>query len=438
MLNCKRVAMKCPVINSAKENTMEKSSAAAESMIFYLKDSPKKEPVPIKSQDPPAEVATVLFSNTSAVHNKENSTSREHDGTLDECLEDSGYLSLHNSQTDHHGDEDDDSIAGIHQGKTVSLNNSPSKCQRRTRLSLPGSLAVSTPVDRHRRSTAALSSTPTNQHVGPNLPILRFQQAVCEELAKSYKKNKRYDWSVISKVAEEHLLDRVIGGQIGLEYVDVFTSLLSRNMKIILTNILNLLGDLDLISCKKVSKTWRKIICEDSAARRRCQQAEQALRESRSSQGRPARGLTRDSAASRVVLSCMQSLASSSTPTSSQSSSTQSCRTNRRAATSQKSGTPSSQFTRFNEYVEVASTLKQHESLRSCRRCGSPATHSAEVQRARCTRSSCLFDFCTRCQEPFHGSTPCRTVRPHSRVIASKTTPIIPGSACSKRSIRRL
>lgn len=32
-----------------------------------------------------------------------------------------------------------------------------------------------------------------------------------------------------------------------------------------------------LHSCKKVSRTWRKIICEDAAALRRCQRAEQEL-----------------------------------------------------------------------------------------------------------------------------------------------------------------
>lgn len=57
----------------------------------------------------------------------------------------------------------------------------------------------------------------------------------------------RYDWSIITKVAEDHLLDRVIGGQMGLEFVDVFSSLLSRNMRSILVDILALLGDLDLI-----------------------------------------------------------------------------------------------------------------------------------------------------------------------------------------------
>lgn len=192
MLNCKRVAMKCPVIKSTMENTKEKSSAAAESNVLYLNDSPKKEPVLIKAQDPPAGVTTVLFPtniDTSAVHDKENSAGREHDGTLDECFEDSGYLSLHNSQIDHHGDEDD-RLPGMPNGKSASLNNSPLKCQGRTRLSFPGSVAVSTPVDRHRRSRAALSSTPTNQHFSLNLPILKFQRDVNEELAKSYKKNK--------------------------------------------------------------------------------------------------------------------------------------------------------------------------------------------------------------------------------------------------------
>ncbi|XP_005807919.1 F-box only protein 5 [Xiphophorus maculatus] len=409
--------MKCPTIKSAKGKTMEKSTLAeaagpaAESKVLYVKDSPKKEPVPVKSQDRPAGLTTVFFS-TSAVHNKENNTGREQDGALEEYFEDSGYLSLQNSHIDHHGDEEEDHIAETRQWKRLSSSNSPSKCQQRTRISFSGSLAVSTPVDHHGRSTATLSST-------PNLPILRFQQAVCEELTKGYKKNKRYDFSVISKIAEKYPLDRVIGGQIGLENVDVFTSLLSRDMKCILTDILALLGDLDLISCKNVSKTWKKIICEDSAAARRCRQAEQALRESRSSQRNPASGLTRDVGASRVVLSCMQAVAS------------------RRTASCQKSSTPSPS-TRFNEYVQAASTLKQHESLRSCRRCGSPATHLAEAQRATCSRSSCLFDFCTSCQEPFHGSIPCRTVKPHVHFASSKETAIIPGSARSKRNVKRL
>lgn len=33
----------------------------------------------------------------------------------------------------------------------------------------------------------------------------------------------------------------------GLEYVDMFTSLLSRNMRSVLADVLSMLGDLDLI-----------------------------------------------------------------------------------------------------------------------------------------------------------------------------------------------
>lgn len=87
-------------------------------------------------------------------------------------------------------------------------------------------------------------------------------------------------------------------------------------------------------------------------------------------------------------------------------------------------------------YLQAASTLKQHQSLRACKRCGSPATHLNEVQKATCTRVSCLFTFCTRCQESFHGSTPCRTVTPRANFC--KTSPLLPGSARSKKNVRRL
>ncbi|XP_054456507.1 F-box only protein 5 isoform X2 [Anoplopoma fimbria] len=430
MSHCEKASMKYPRYEAT---SVEKSSPAAESRVFHLKASPVKQPPPtIKPQCDPAGVTTALFSlndNTRAVHNKENST----DGTLEDGFEDSGYLSLQNSQLDeHHGEEEEEGKPAVaHQEKTTS----PSKCPGRTDCPRPVSLEASTPVDRHKRRTAtrSLSSTPADRHKDPNLPILMFQRAVCEELTKSYQRNKRYDWSVVTKVADDHLLDRVIGGKMGCEYVDVFPCLLSRSMRCILTHILSLLGDLDLISCKRVSRTWRKIICEDSAARSRCQRAEQELRESSSSLRQKGCGLTRDVSVSRVVLSCMQTLASSSTPSSSPG-----CRLIRQAAVSQKSGTPNPRFSRHSEYVQAASGLKQHESLRPCRRCGSPATHSLEVQRATCTRLSCQFDFCTCCREAFHGSTPCRVVQQRPRLTTPKTTPVLPGGTRSKRNLRRL
>ena len=198
-----KATMKCPRYDTTRVCNMEKSAdtvAAVGAKVPHVKASPVKEHVPIKPQFPPAPVTRALFSlnnDTRPVHNKENSSSREHDRTLDEGLEDSGYLSLQNSQIDeHHGDEEDDHSQGrtrpslplstTHQERTISPNSSPAKCNAGHRGSV---VAASTPVDRHRRRI--LSSTPCDGHSDPNLPILKYQRAVCEELAKSYRKNKR-------------------------------------------------------------------------------------------------------------------------------------------------------------------------------------------------------------------------------------------------------
>ncbi|XP_013860628.1 F-box only protein 5 [Austrofundulus limnaeus] len=427
--------MKCSVLNATKrDNTMKKVSGAPDDSIIRLKMSPVKDNSPTKPQSSSKEISKVF----SAKNNKESNNSRD-PVILDNCFEDSGYLSLHNSHIDPNVEGENNRTPGklttVHQEKTISSKKS-SKSQGKAKVSRPLFLeAATTPVVRLKpKTTRALSSTPSNNCSPSNLPILKFQQDVCEALSRSFKKNKKYDFSIIKDVADKHNLDRVIGRQMGLEYVDVFSSLLSMNMRIILGNILALLGDLDLISCKKVSKTWKKIICEQKEAFSRCQQAEEKLMESSSALTQLTCGLTRDVSESRVVLSCMQAVASSSAP----SSSDQSCRAVRRTAASLKSSTPVPQCSRHNEFVQTASRLKRHQCQYKCRRCGSPATDMHEEQRATCTRSSCLFDFCTHCQETFHGSTPCRTVQPKSHFTANTESSTPSGSARSKRSLKRL
>lgn len=185
---------------------MERTSnavATADSKVPLLKAPPvSPQPSPVKPKCPPTGAdVKVLFSinnNTGTVHNKENSTNRDHDGTMDEGFEDSGYLSLHNSQIDdHHGDEEDHIQRKIavatHQGKNVSPKSSPSKCQGKTNSSPVCPLKAFPSVGRHSQRTAtySLSSTPSSHFTKTNLPILKFQEAVCEELAKGYQKNKR-------------------------------------------------------------------------------------------------------------------------------------------------------------------------------------------------------------------------------------------------------
>nr|XP_046214354.1 F-box only protein 5 [Oncorhynchus gorbuscha] len=370
-----------------------------------LRTSPLKEcaQVVAKSQLSPCVTTAANFcleDDVKGVHNKENN---QHNVDLDgvnlgcEAFEDSGFLSLQNSQI-----EDFDNIK--------ELEKSPGQ----------HIFSPSTPVaDYHNKAT----------HTASKLPILKFQHAVCQELANSFKRTQSYDWSVISRLAEDSGLERVIGGHLGLECMDVLKALLERDMKHILTRILLLLGDVDLISCRKVSKTWRKVICQNKSALCRCDQAKERLRDTRTSAGLENVGsLTRDVALSRVVMSCMQRVAS--TPIQKSTYRTR----------SQREGTQTlycSQQSRFREYQEAASLLKQHESLKPCKRCGSPAKHNADAMRATCTRLSCGFDFCTLCQGPFHGSSACQTGLARGP-SSSRANPILIGSARSKRNVRRL
>lgn len=182
---CKGIIMKNLAYGSPRANNVEKVSAAEP------KAFPVKEAAPTKPQPSPVKVTTVVFSpknNTSAIHNKENSADMVHDRTLE--LEDSGYLSLQNSRNDGlHENEGDDRILGKPTLVPPAATCSPSKCQGRN---TPSHLEViCTPVDRPRRRTAAYSMSSTPSDSNTNLPVLNFQRVVCEELAKSFEKNKR-------------------------------------------------------------------------------------------------------------------------------------------------------------------------------------------------------------------------------------------------------
>lgn len=144
-------------------------------------------------------------------HNKENlqqTPCSAHVLAMDEVLpscssvaEDSGYLSLHNSHLEQHD------------GETLESCTEHKSAEPRSRC----------------------------------LPVLQFQEEVCKQLAKGYRKSKIYDWTVVNKLAENFGLHNVIGKKMGLEYVDLLCELLKKDMKHILTRILGLLGENDLI-----------------------------------------------------------------------------------------------------------------------------------------------------------------------------------------------
>uniref|UniRef100_A0A8C1HH53 F-box protein 5 n=2 Tax=Cyprinus carpio TaxID=7962 RepID=A0A8C1HH53_CYPCA len=339
-------------------------------------------------------ISTPVETRSKGPHNKENYQNKRHSldvASDDEVIlsssgltEDSGYLSLQNSRVDH-GDVDGADSLERSEEKRVSSQSSAVEC-----------------------------------HSAPCLPVLNFQEEVCRELAESFKKSKSYDWTVVDKVAENYGLYNVIGGKMGRPSVDILCGLLRKDMRHILARILGLLGDCDLISCRKVSRTWRKIICEDQVSLRRCRVAERTLRDS----GRSAGSLSRDLTLSRVVFSCMQTVAS--TPVHKAVKKPQ-CQTGGARNTSRSS--------RFQQFHEVAQSLKQDESLRSCILCGFAARYNAAMKKAVCSRTGCAFEFCTLCQSAFHSSAPCRST---VRTFSTSQKTLLAGSARSKRNIRRL
>ncbi|XP_042562689.1 F-box only protein 5 [Clupea harengus] len=395
----KSTEMKCPLsaeslVSGCTEQRVTKAVDEPD-----LNSSPRKKCVSVSMKSLPSPGVTSVTFHSDSVKGKENKEFYT-PGTLkrivpdetvrgDGLYDDSGYLSLHNSHIEY------------------------------------------SDVDfREHFSPSSVESTPDINGLSTStLPILSFQQKVCRKLSETFKKSQSYDWSVINALANNSGLQNVIGGKMGLECVDILSTLFEKDMKHILTTILHQLGDSDLISCKKVSKTWGEIICQEKSALKRCTEAEQRIW----LESRPTGSFSRDFARSRVVLSSMQRI--TSTPVSTPS----------KKVVLRKNVTPgqaaSKKTSQFQKFQEAARTLKQHEGLRACRQCNSPARYDSAMKRAVCTRASCAYDFCTLCLASFHGSSSCRTgvlgSTPSSR-SSSPAAAHLPCSKQSRRNIRRL
>uniref|UniRef100_A0A3B3CND3 F-box protein 43 n=1 Tax=Oryzias melastigma TaxID=30732 RepID=A0A3B3CND3_ORYME len=85
-------------------------------------------------------------------------------------------------------------------------------------------------------------------------------------------------------------------------------------------------------------------------------------------------------------------------------------------------------------FLQIAKTLFHDESLRPCPRCQHPARCHAVKREGVCSRADCSFKFCTSCLCMFHGSRECGSQSMGRR----KKDSIVPGSAQSKRNVKRL
>uniref|UniRef100_A0A3Q3JGC5 ZBR-type domain-containing protein n=1 Tax=Monopterus albus TaxID=43700 RepID=A0A3Q3JGC5_MONAL len=86
------------------------------------------------------------------------------------------------------------------------------------------------------------------------------------------------------------------------------------------------------------------------------------------------------------------------------------------------------------QHSGVARTLFSDECLRPCPRCQHPARCRPVKGEGVCSRASCGFQFCTACLCAFHGSRECGS----QSVGRRKKDIILPGSAQSKRNVKRL
>lgn len=225
--------MKCPLsaesfVPCCTEQRVTEAVDEPDSKRHVKQLSPQKRCVRVSLKTLPSPgVSSVTFHFDHAVKGKENKdcptlgplscTRTVLNVEEDEQFEDSGYLSHQNSQ---------------HENPSVDCSTEHLDALLEERIS---------PVS-SEKSTPDSSALPVS-----TLPILKFQQEVCQKLSKTFEETQHYDWSVINMVAKASILHKVIGGKMGLECVDILSTLSEKNMGHILGRILSSLDDTDLI-----------------------------------------------------------------------------------------------------------------------------------------------------------------------------------------------
>nr|XP_046188863.1 F-box only protein 43-like [Oncorhynchus gorbuscha]XP_046188864.1 F-box only protein 43-like [Oncorhynchus gorbuscha] len=219
----------------------------------------------------------------------------------------------------------------------------------------------------------------------------------------------------------------LIGRKMGLGKVDILTELKKKNLRHILAKILNQLSSEDVYRVGQVSRSWDEIIVQNkmsSRRRRRYLTDVKASLELGSAVHVPD-AETRLTLPSRSVLKSVQ--AQSRTPSTS-------IRGTPQSGTGTSTPVQHNSASKQDLFIQVAKTLFTDECLKPCPRCRHPARcHSVKME-AVCSSVDCGFRFCTGCLCAFHGSRECASLSAKRR----SRTDVLPGSARSKRNVRRL
>uniref|UniRef100_A0A674ARD6 F-box protein 43 n=1 Tax=Salmo trutta TaxID=8032 RepID=A0A674ARD6_SALTR len=213
----------------------------------------------------------------------------------------------------------------------------------------------------------------------------------------------------------------LIGRKMGLGKVDIFTELKKKNLRHILAKILNQLSSEDVYRVGQVTHSWNEIIVQNKVSSRR---RRDYLKDLGSAVHVPD-AETRLTLLSRSVLKSVQ--AQSRTPNTS-------IRGTPQSGTATLTPVQHNSASKQDLFIQVAKTLFTDECLKPCPRCRHPARcHSVKMEGV-CSSVDCGFQFCTSCRCAFHGSRECASLSAKRR---SKKD-VLPGSAQSKRNVRRL
>uniref|UniRef100_UPI0037E7B934 F-box only protein 43 n=1 Tax=Semicossyphus pulcher TaxID=241346 RepID=UPI0037E7B934 len=295
-----------------------------------------------------------------------------------------------------------------------------------------------------------LSTAPANQDVTPlsttpvNLsmtPALQLVHAMCQQNAQMFVRQSpslREQLKSTAALAETLVTFRttmplagLIGRKMGLGKVDILTELKKRNLWHILAVILSHLSSESIYRCGQVCKSWNEIIQQDkqSSFKRgnHLSKVEAAIELGGAVYVPDAE--TRLTLIKRSALKTVQAQSRTSsfcTPQSGISTLTP------LQHSALKSGGSSS--SKREKFLEVAKTLFNDECLKPCPRCQHPARCHSVKGEGVCSSPDCGFQFCTACLYAFHGSKECDI----QSVGRRKKDILLPGSAQSKRNVRRL
>uniref|UniRef100_A0A665TNY1 F-box protein 43 n=1 Tax=Echeneis naucrates TaxID=173247 RepID=A0A665TNY1_ECHNA len=317
-----------------------------------------------------------------------------------------------------------------------------SRLQRQHRLSTLKEGGSQSDEDLTERKHKYLAhTTPVNQEVTPLrtapadlslTPALQLVHAMCQQKAQMFvgqSLTHKEKLKSAAALAETPVMFKttmplagLIGRKMGLGNVDILTELKKRNLRHILAVILGHLTSGTIFRCGQVCKSWKDIILQDKQANFRRRTHLSNLKATLG--GAVPDTETRLTVPKRSALKSVQAQSRTSsycTPQSGNGIFTK---------LQQSSGSGSKR----DKFLEVAKTLFNDESLRPCPRCQHPAKCHSVKGEGVCSRGDCGFQFCTACLCAFHGSRECgsRSVGRHRNDI------VLPGSAQSKRNIRRL